>query len=668
MKIGSGWQSAIFLSLVFLCFTPLIFYPSNYSAYLSPKVLFLSLFLFLGVLFWAFDCLLGNGKQPSWNLSGLALLAFLAWSLFRYPWSSPTHAFLKGPFLWGSLGLTYFLARQYGGGRKAYLLVQLLALSGLLVSLYGLLQFLGIDLLLYRSAASVFGSIRPEGRWGRPFSTLGNPNFLGEFLAAVLPLALSLYLSSQKKPESLLWGTLSLTSGFALVATRARGPLLAGAAGLLLFLILERFQLHLRRLLLLLLAALILISGALFFEGTRSALIRSWEKVTMASSFSQGSVGARLLWWRVSAEMIRAHPLLGTGIGTFREAYPSFQRKFFQEPSSASWIPRVRAAWKDNYNAMVEAPHNEYLHVAAEMGLPGFFLFILFALLLLGGQLQSSSAGPPSWKNGCTASCFATLIASFFGFPLHLPSTGMIFFLLAGLITHREDVPKEAKETKKRTHLFFGTLLVLVACLVLLQWIHQAKVLQSGRHLYRSVGHQISGQPNRALEGLADAKRLNPQDPEIDYWLGLTHLSMGRLRSAEDFLGRAKSSFNSPRLYLTLGGIHADLKDPSTAEALYQEGIATYPGLAPLHARLGALYAQQGRYYQALQELRRAQKMDPFYAETHHFLGHLLYRMGRPREACQSLRDFLQLAAPSDPRRPLDQDLMQRIGARLKSP
>jgi tetratricopeptide (TPR) repeat protein len=66
--------------------------------------------------------------------------------------------------------------------------------------------------------------------------------------------------------------------------------------------------------------------------------------------------------------------------------------------------------------------------------------------------------------------------------------------------------------------------------------------------------------------------------------------------------------------------------------------------------------------------LEQARSIDPFYAETHHFLGHLFYRLGRTREAKESLGRFLQLAPTTDTRRPLDLDLMRRIKPSPKSP
>lgn len=667
MKISSGWPPKIFLLVCLLSLTPLAFYPYHISPYQYPKLLLLSSFLFLSVLFWAFDSLLAQGGRPAWDPVALFLLAFILWALLRYPWFSNFHATLRDPFLWGNLGLTYFLVGQYGAEeKKARALIYLLALVGVAICLYGLLQFGGIDLALYQSKHTVFGPVRPEGKWGRPFSTLGNPNFLGEFLAGLLPLVLALYLSSTRKAGRLVWAGSALASVLLIVTSGARGALVAAVAGIILFFFLGRGKGYWRKGLWLLLAALVFILVALSLEGARSGFSRAWQKMAAISSPSQGSVGARLLWWRVSWEMVKDRPLLGVGTGAFREAYPAYQRRFFQQPDSTHWIPLVAAGWKDNYNATLEAPHNEYLQIAAELGLPGLLLFSAFSLLLLGRRARNGQAPPPFWTNGCIAGCAAILVAALFGFPLHLPSTGTLFFLMAGLLGQQRKPPPD--EAAGKGDPLFGTLLVLVSCLALLQLIQQGKVFESGRDLYWAIGHQLSGKADLALTDFSEAKRLNPQDPEIDYWLGLAHLSRARLPLAKDSLERAKTSFNSPRLYLTLGAIHSDLGELGRAEAIYQEGIATYPGLTPLHAALGVLYARSNRNQEALRELKKAQEIDPSLAETYHFLGHLFYRLGRPGEAQQNLERFLQLAPAADPRRNLDLDLMRKIRPGSKSP
>jgi len=669
MNATPPWKKIVFFLLCLLSLTSLLFYPYNYSAYQYPKLLYSSLLLFLSLLFWAFYCLLGQGRRPNWEPLSLSFLVFILWTLIRYPWCSGSHPYLEGPLLWGSLGLTFFLTGQFAEEeRKGRILAYLLACTAFIVSVYGLLQFLGIDLSLYRSAQSIFGPVRAEGRWGRPFSTLGNPNFLGELLAVLLPLVLSLCLSSASRALSIFWAGLTLGSAFLIWVSGSRGALLGAAGGIVFLFFLDRGKGHLRKSVFLVVAALVLLSSSLFMEGTRKGFFRTWQKVAAISSPAEGSAGARQLWWRISLEMIRAHPLWGTGTGTFREAYPIYQRRFFQDPASAPWVPKVAAAWRDNYNATVEAPHNEYLHIGAEMGAVGILLYSAFIWLLLKGSISRRAIPQPSWRNGCSAGCLAIFVASFFGFPLHLPSTGLIFAMMAGLLISCGGIPSEENERERKGDPLFGTLLVLLACLALLQLIHQGKVFASGRHLYQAIGHQLSRKVDRSLDELSEAKRLNPKDPEIDYWLGSTYLSLGRLDLAQDRLQRAKSSFNSPRLYLTLGSILSDLRRLPEAEALYREGIETYPGLAPLHSGLGAFYGRIQRYEEAIKELVKAREIDPSLPETYHLLGHAFYRLGQNREAHQSLQHFLSLAPSSDPRRHLDLSLMRSLKAGIKSP
>jgi|GEM_PF-2961032 putative inorganic carbon (HCO3(-)) transporter len=664
MEERTGFARASFLCLLALCLLPIAFYPLHSSPFLATKVLLLSFLVFLGVLFWALDCLLSRGGQPFWDAASLALLLFSAWALLRYPWSSGLSSNLRSPFLYPALALLFFLARQYGReeGRMRILIQVVLGVGGL-VCVYGLLQFAGLDLSLYRLEGSAFGPIRPEGRWGRPFSTLGNPNFLGEFLAGLLPLALVFYLSAGRA-RRWLGGGLLLASLFLILVSGARAALLAALGGSAFFWWEGRRRFLWRRLGPLLVAVLVLVGAGMWVPGVRDSLYRSPKKLAAMGAVGEGSAGARLLWWRISLEMIKARPFLGTGTGTFREAYPDFQRQFFQKQRARVWIERVKAAWKDNYNATVEAPHNEYLQMAAEMGLPGLLLFLAFLFFLFRSPREGGS--PLSvWQSGARAGCFSLLLASAFAFPLHRPSTGLLFFLLAALLGPQpQEVGEGEAEKREGGDALFGLLLVLIACLLLLQFIQQGRAFASGLHLYRGIGYHLAGKSGLALEEIGEAKALNPKDREIDYWAGLVHLRAGRLHSAREFLRVAQASFSSPHLLLLRAEIQADLKDREGAHTLYQEAIRTYPGLAPLHAGLGALYAREGRYAQALAELERAKEADPSYAETYHFLGHLHLRRGQIKEAQEAWDRFLALAPQGHPWRPLDQRLLNRLRSR----
>ena len=82
------------------------------------------------------------------------------------------------------------------------------------------------------------------------------------------------------------------------------------------------------------------------------------------------SVGMRLLFFRNSLEIIRQYPWGGVGTGDFQSAYAEVNRK--RSPASIA---------TDN-------PHNQYVLVAAMLGLPGLLaLLLVFVIMFLQARL-----------------------------------------------------------------------------------------------------------------------------------------------------------------------------------------------------------------------------------------------------------------------------------------
>jgi O-antigen ligase len=105
-----------------------------------------------------------------------------------------------------------------------------------LVSLYALLQYLGLDFFLWSETPSVTG---------RAFSSLGQPNFLGHFLAINIPIIIfSLVFLTKKKFYKFLVFLVLLLNLSALVISLSRAAWLALFFGLifsfLVFLIIKK--------------------------------------------------------------------------------------------------------------------------------------------------------------------------------------------------------------------------------------------------------------------------------------------------------------------------------------------------------------------------------------------------------------------------------------------
>lgn len=169
-------------------------------------------------------------RERRGELPGAGTFAFLAFALLSILssllWGGGA-AFLgadnryQGVLVWSLYALSFlFCARRGRFGRAA----QLAAMGALAaVSLLAVLQSFGLDPL------SLWEGLRPQDR-GRYLSTLGNVNFLGAYLALLLPLCAGLYCETGRRR---LLPLLAL-SGCALLCGSDAG--LAGAIGGLLLL------------------------------------------------------------------------------------------------------------------------------------------------------------------------------------------------------------------------------------------------------------------------------------------------------------------------------------------------------------------------------------------------------------------------------------------------
>ncbi len=143
---------------------------------------------------------------------------------------------------------------------------------------------------------------------------------------------------------------------------------------------------------------------------------------------------ARGLLWVETWRVIRANPLLGTGLGAYETAYPAF-------------------SGDKGIDGIVAQAHNDYLQILADAGIPGGALALWFLLLLaratLRGVMRDDSL-VSGMTLGCSAGAFGLLVHSLFDFGLQLPSHAVLFLVLAAIISRlgaRETEPAVQRAT-----------------------------------------------------------------------------------------------------------------------------------------------------------------------------------------------------------------------------
>lgn len=178
-------------------------------------------------------------------------------------------------------------------------------------------------------------------------------NFWGRILLIMVPLALALF-ADRAAGNRRWWWMVALGLLMAgIYLTGSRGAFLSVGVAVLAWAAVS--GLRYRRLLLLapLSAAFLLVPGV----GSRLASVL--DVGTTATAVEDASLTGRISALRVGWIMVRDNPLTGVGLGNFSSAYPAYQRLY-------------------GIDGPVLAPHNLYLQMAAESGLPGLLAWLVF--------------------------------------------------------------------------------------------------------------------------------------------------------------------------------------------------------------------------------------------------------------------------------------------------
>jgi O-antigen ligase len=137
----------------------------------------------------------------------------------------------------------------------------------------------------------------------------------------------------------------------------------------------------------------------------------------------------RISIWRDTLGLIRHHPLLGTGLGSFSTVYPSVQTVFL--------------------HLLVEHAHCDYLEVASELGLPGAILVFGSIFWVLAqtarGYRKTEESFDKAVSLGCIGSIVAILVHSLADFNLYIPANALVFTVIVALAwsnAHPEEMPE----------------------------------------------------------------------------------------------------------------------------------------------------------------------------------------------------------------------------------
>jgi O-antigen ligase len=138
-------------------------------------------------------------------------------------------------------------------------------------------------------------------------------------------------------------------------------------------------------------------------------------------------------FWSVTMDVIKAHPVIGSGLGSFSVIYTRY----------------------DSRNGMyrLEQAHNDYLQILSDGGIAGGLLGLSFLVILFRkgfARRNTEDKFRRGVATGALAGCFAVLVHSAFDFTLHTTSNALLFLILAAMATLGQRVDESSGHRRRR--------------------------------------------------------------------------------------------------------------------------------------------------------------------------------------------------------------------------
>jgi len=624
--VEAGW-------LLAACLTPLVVNLWASQPFEPPKAAVVRTLVWIMAGCWLVDCLMAR-RSPWRDLRDNPLL----WPTLAVggAWVLATGLGIDpGLSLWGSheraqgaLTLLSYLLLFLLVSARLRTRVQLERLAGAVVVSGVPLVCLGVAQALgWRPVPLVSDARSPV------YATLGRSNFLGAYLAMVLPLTLVWAWTARRRWQRLAGAILALAELAVIGLTLARGAWLAAGMALAAPAAAGGWR-RLR------------LGGGRRFKvaiaaGAVAALAVGLVIVIGLGSAREGSAAARRTIWQASVELIGRRPWLGYGPDALGLVFPRV------------YPPQL--VYYQGRGLTVDRAHNLVLDGLVAAGLVGLMsqLAVVAALLVVAGRALRQAVDP--WRRAWLVACLAALAAQVAGNLVSFDVTAtavLTALVMAVIVALSRPLPGPApgggqwlagRPLWRWAAAGLGVAAVAVA-------VVQANVrpVAAGVAARSAERWAELGDWRGAANAEEQAVALWPVEPSYRRALGSAYLQAAR--SAPDplpWLERAEAELLAARDlrpedwrgWSALGelyGVWGNGWDPAMlplAHAAYGQATALAPNHAMLHTSWGMVDLEGGRFAEAAARFRQAVDLDATDGYAFGHLGDAELAQGRVAEA-----------------------------------
>ena len=299
----------------------------------------------------------------------------------------------------------YFTCKKFYNYENKKELLNILFYTFMVIGIIGIIQR-----YVTKGTINLFGTVYNVKKWYPIFNkqvngTFGNSNFFGSFISIILPITSYMFLVKGSKKAFIL----SQVMFFNLIACTARSSWVAfiiGALIFLIFLIKQKNKAYFKRTLVLLIGFIII--GTYLFGGfnaiktkienvkkqktvqTNTEQTNTKQTIKQSPTVAQRKLtqiqndfktvketksivkmgSGRIPIWKMTLKLIKQRPIFGCGPDNLNEGL----HKYCKEDA---------INYFNAHKVEVDKAHNEYLHIAATLGIPALIVYLTFLSFVL---------------------------------------------------------------------------------------------------------------------------------------------------------------------------------------------------------------------------------------------------------------------------------------------
>lgn len=523
--------------------------------------------------------------------------------------------------------LVYLFATDYVNKGNFHKIYFTFFFIGFLASIYGILQYFGIE-LIWPKVLNPFG--------GRCVSTFGNPNFLSSFLILLFPIMFVNYLYGKK---TFVMFVFIITYFSALLSTLTRSSWLGlffGLVFLCILIFMFNKELILEKKGRLIFLSMFLLALFIFWPqtpvgGNPAPFGRLYEIQQAKEVYSP--LHQRFLIWLSGWDMLKEKFFLGKGWGLFELFYPFYQNKYL-------FIKKL------SFRTHANNAHNEIIEVWSQTGTIGLGLYILFFVCLFVYSYKLIKYLKDDYERviviSLISSVLAMLVDNMLNVTIHFCIPAFLYFFIIGSIPVFDSTRK-----KKDIILPLGLNFLLIFFGIFIIFRLTFNFLGEINY-FKGFKYSKRNDLDKALHFLSKANKFQKYEVNNNYELANTYARLKKNKDAINYYYEAlASNFGYDEIHFNLATVFVQQKELDIAKKHYSQALFINPLSKEAYLALGSLMLMisENNLNEAIIFFTRAVELFKEDKDLYNNLGYLYVKNNEEEKALEFYKKALHIDA-----------------------